>query len=115
LLQELGVFNNRTNTKGIVRDHMFSRWSGFQQCVFPELLRHPCNVALIKHGENVGKGRRKETKDSQTLEQLFCKIRAYTSIWLEQETCLRLIERYENGERYVKDEYIERFYEKASR
>jgi hypothetical protein len=110
LLQEHGVFNNRTNSKGVVRDHMFSRWSGFQERVFPELLRHPCNLQLITHSENVGKAHRKE-KDDQTLVQLFDRIRAYSSEWPEQMLCLQLIEDYESGRRYVKDEYIERFYD----
>lgn len=70
LLQERGVFNNKTNIEGVVRDHMFSRRSGFQQGVFPELMRHPCNLQLLTHGENVGKAQRKEKNDHQTLSEL---------------------------------------------
>ena len=42
-LKQLGVFNAYTNTKGVVRDHMYSRHSGFINGVFPEIMRHPCN------------------------------------------------------------------------
>jgi hypothetical protein len=109
LFEERGVFNNRTNSEGVVRDHMFSRWSGFQQGVFPELMRHPCNLQIITHSENVSKAQRKD-KDDQTLVQLFSRIQAYVSEWPEQMLCLQLIKDYESGKRYDKDEYIKRFY-----
>lgn len=109
LLKERGVFNSRSNSSGVVRDHSFSRWSGFQQGVFPEILRHPCNLQLLTHGENVRKAQ-SSVKDNQTLQQLFDKIKAYTLEWIEQEKCLVLIERFERGERYNKQEYIDIFY-----
>ena len=43
LLNKFGVFNAFTNTKGVVRDHIYSRHSGFRDGVFPEIMRHPCN------------------------------------------------------------------------
>lgn len=38
--------------------------------------------------------------DSQTLEELFLKIQNYSKEWIEQEKCLELIIKYQNGERY---------------
>ena len=35
LLKEFGIFNSYSNTKGVVRDHMYSRLSGFKNGVFP--------------------------------------------------------------------------------
>lgn len=43
MLNQFGVFNSLTNSKGVVRDHIYSRHSGFIQRVFPEIMRHPCN------------------------------------------------------------------------
>jgi endogenous inhibitor of DNA gyrase (YacG/DUF329 family) len=37
-LPKLGVFNKDTNSKGVVRDHSYSRWDGFKVGVFPEIL-----------------------------------------------------------------------------
>ena len=49
LLNEHKFFNCRTNPKGIVRDHCYSRKSGFENKVYPQLLRHPCNCNFITH------------------------------------------------------------------
>lgn len=37
LLFSLKVFNSKTNTKGVIRDHKYSRKSGFNAKVFPEI------------------------------------------------------------------------------
>lgn len=103
LLKENGIFNQYTNTKGCVRDHMYSRKSGFKNRVFPELLRHPCNCQIITHSENVSKaqkGKQYQDTNSQTLEELFRKIEQYTGDWIEQELCLKLIQDYNNGKRW---------------
>lgn len=111
-LKQFGVFNSKQNSKGVVRDHIFSRIDGFELKVFPELIRHPANCQILTHSENLSKrfkkGKHKILKDSnQTLEQLFLKIKTYTKPWIEQDLCLSLIESYENGKRYLKENYYE--------
>lgn len=103
LIKKLGIFNQKTNTKGVVRDHMYSRRSGFLNQVFPEILRHPCNCQIITHAENVSKAQKAkqyQDNDSQTLEELFEKIEHYDKPWIEQEICLDKIKRYRAGERW---------------
>lgn len=96
LLKKYGVFSSFTNTKGIVRDHKYSRRSGFINKVFPEILRHPVNCALIKHVSNV----RKANHDSITLKQLFNRIKRYKGGWPEQQLVLNKIKDYESGLRW---------------
>lgn len=104
LLGERGVFNCKTNRKGVVRDHKFSRRSGFNAGVFPELLRHPTNLQILTHSDNVKKKRRQYVdSDSITLEELFYNIRSFPNSWKEQEKCLQLIERYTNGEKWSRE------------
>ncbi len=100
LIDEFGVFS-RKNTKGIVRDHIYSRKSGFQNGVFPVLLRHPVNCNIITHADNVKKKTsRYIDKDGHSLYELFDKIRNYDLHWIEQNLCLSKIEEYENGKRW---------------
>ena len=108
LLKERGVFNAFTNKKGVVRDHMYMRYSGFNQGVFPEILRHPCNCQIISHGQNISK---EYKKDNQTLEELFEEIKNYNKPWKEQEKVLSLIKEYQEGKRYNKQTYINNYYE----
>ena len=101
LLRTLGVFCPFENPNGVVRDHMYSRKSGFENKVFPEIVRHPENCAIITTRNNVRKQISKNiSSDSQSLEQIFQRIRDYKGCWKEQSVCLDLIERFENGERY---------------
>jgi hypothetical protein len=101
LLEEKKVFHSKKNSKGIVRDHIFSRNTGFANKVFPEILRHPCNLQLLTHSENIKKKKtRYLDSDGMTLCELFFKIRNYEGKWKEHNLVLSLIERYENGERW---------------
>lgn len=95
-LNKFGVFNSFTNTEGIVRDHMYSRKSGFENKVFPEILRHPCNCQLLTSPENASK----RSNNSITLEQLFEKIYNYKENWFEQNLVLIKIEEYKSGKRW---------------
>lgn len=102
-LKEYKIFHNKTNTRGCIRDHKFSRKSGFEQKVFPEILRHPCNCRIILHGENV----KKRNNDIGfgldniiSLETLFYNIKQYNGAWKENNLCLDLIQKYERGERW---------------
>ena len=97
LLKEYGVFNPQTNTKGIVRDHIYSRDAGFKNKVFPEILRHPCNCQLISHRDNTIK--RKSC--GMTLDELFTKILEFDKIWYEQSICIEQILNYKQGKRWV--------------
>jgi len=112
LLKEKGVWNYKTNKKGVIRDHKYSRYSGWKNKIFPEILRHPCNCEIITHGDNLKKKKgRYADNDSQTLDDLFEKILAYKEDWIEQNICLKLIDDYKKGLRYNKNEYIKKFYE----
>ena len=52
LLKQFGMFNIETNTKGVVRDHIYGRKSGFKEKVPPEILRHPANCEIILHSSH---------------------------------------------------------------
>lgn len=105
LLQSLGVFNCATNRKGVVRDHVYSRKSGFLVGVFPELLRHPSNCQIITHSDNVAKkSKRYVDANGKSLEQLFEDIQNYNGKWREQNLCLESIKKYLSGERWKRKE-----------
>lgn len=104
LLEQSGVFNARSNTTGAVRDHAFSRRSGYESKVFPEILRHIENCNVILHSDNVKKNVSKSIpSDSITLEELFNRIENTKHDWHEQELCLKLIKEYRNGNHWRKE------------
>jgi hypothetical protein len=101
LLSELGVFHSTNNSKGVVRDHNYSRKSGFLNGVFPEILRHPMNCQILTHSENIKKKKAKHIDDDhQSLTELFYKIEQYFGNWEEHDLCLLLIKEYKDGRRY---------------
>lgn len=61
LLNKHGVFNNKTNTTGCVRDHLLSRRFGFENNIPTWIISHPANCEIVLHSENV---RRKNTNDN---------------------------------------------------
>lgn len=90
--------------KILVRDHIYGRRAGYTNKVFPEILRHPCNLQYISRRENLKKvWKTKERDAGQTLDELFYKIEHFSGIWEEQQLCLELINRYKNGERWTKN------------
>lgn len=99
---ECGVWNYKNNPKGLVRDHKYSRISGFKNKVFPEILRHPFNCNLILHSENITKSRKNNglLENSITLEELFNGIIHYKHEWKEQSICIQKISDYKNGLRW---------------
>ena len=114
-LKEHGVYSSYTNIKGVVRDHIYSRKSGFNNGVFPEILRHPCNCQLLTHSENIRKKKnRYQDADEITLETLFENITNYKKEWIEQEKCIKLINDYKIGKRYNKQDYITKIYESTN-
>ena len=102
LLSTLGVFNCKTNPKGVVRDHMYSRNSVFNNKVPPQILRHPCNCQIITHSDNIRKKTGRYTDgNSQSLEELFNMILVYKGIWEEHPLVLELITDYRKGLRWT--------------
>lgn len=101
LLENLGIFNSRTNRSGLVRDHRLSRKFGFDNEVFPEILRHPENCDIISHSANS----RKKEKSSLTIEELFHKIENTNHEWKEQEMVLKLITDWRSGKRFSANDY----------
>ena len=101
LLESNGIFNSFTNINGCVRDHRVSRFTGFKEGVFPEILRHPANCQLITHSHNSSK----REKSSLSITALFEKIKQHNKSWIEQDFVIDLITRYETGERFVANIY----------
>ena len=93
ILLECGIWHPTENPNGVVRDHMVSRKFGFDNHVYPEILRHPANCYIMLHKNNSSKG----PKSSLTLNELFDRIKEYQGIWYEHDLVLQKIKLYENG------------------
>ena len=74
LLNELGVYNNRKNKKGCVRDHLLSRRYGFENNIPTWIISHPANCEIIPHNENLSRSSRKEGDNLITFEELLKRI-----------------------------------------
>jgi hypothetical protein len=110
LFYKFGFFHIKNNTKGMVRDHRFSRLSGFRNLIFPEIVRHPFNCEIIQHGDNSRKHHNKKiSSDSITMEELFEGIKKYTKDYPEQLICLEKIKKYEQGFRYDPNDYLKNY------
>ncbi len=97
-----GVFNCRTNKDGVVRDHIYSRKHGFDNLVFPEILRHPCNCQVLTVSSNSSK----RANSWISLNELFSLIENYTGNWVEQNLVILLINEYRNGSRWKRKEAV---------
>jgi hypothetical protein len=101
LLKKHGVFHNKNNTSGVVRDHMLSRKTGFNLGIFPQILRHPANCQILTSKDNIKKkSSRYIDADHLTIDELFDRIESYKRYWKEQELCIVLISEYKSGQRY---------------
>lgn len=101
LLKKNGVFHNKNNVNGIVRDHMLSRKTGFNLGIFPQILRHPANCQILTSKDNIKKkNHRYIDADHLTIDELFDRILSYAGSWKEQELCKQLISQYKSGQRY---------------
>lgn len=90
-----GTWHYHFNKEGLVRDHAYSRSSGFRANVPPIIMRHPANLRLISHGENVSKEMSKSSShDSVTLDELLRAIDAWTGEWFEQQDCIEAVAAY---------------------
>ena len=108
LLKMYGIFNAKLNKNGVVRDHMYSRRSGYNNMVFPEILRHPCNCRIVTHYDNVKFAHSNSISDDYiSLIILFERILNFDKEWHEQDVCISLIEKYKNNERFNIKKYIE--------
>jgi hypothetical protein len=106
-IKDFGFYNGKTNKNGLVRDHRFSRKSGFDLGIFPEILRHPVNCELISHGDNIRKRQSKSINaDSISAEDLFVLIKNFEGEYQEHDLCLEKIKDYEGGKRYERSSYI---------
>lgn len=52
------MYDRLRNTKGVVRDHIYSIDRGFRENVDPSLISHPANCRFISHKENASKSKR---------------------------------------------------------
>ncbi len=79
LLSKYGVFNNRTNTKGCVRDHLLSRRYGFENNIPTWIISHPANCEIVLNSENTKRSNCKDRSDNLiTLEELLYRIENYS-------------------------------------
>lgn len=109
LLKTNKLYDKERNSDNLVRDHMYSRRNGFDNGVYPEIIRHPANCQLISHRDNILKS--KKIDDSViSLDELFNRIRGYELPYFDQENCLSLIDKYLGGGRYDKDNYKDFLY-----
>lgn len=73
LIEKCGWYsakNHGDNQTGISRDHIISiRW-GFENGVNPTLIRHPANCQLLRHGDNVSKGKKKSITPQELIEKI---------------------------------------------
>lgn len=97
-LNGMGFFHAKNNSKGLVRDHILSRKTGFNLGIFPELMRHPSNLQLISHSDNVKKAH--SHQNEILYNELFDRVINYTRDWKEQDRCIFLINQYYEGNRW---------------
>lgn len=93
--KEKGFYNKKDNTQGLVRDHIVSRKHGYTFNLPSCIIRHPENLQLITHAENVSKGfrDRKLSVDEirAEIENLLTRILNTTIQWSEQDSCIAYI------------------------
>jgi predicted nucleic acid-binding Zn ribbon protein len=79
LLEEKGMFNPKTNPKGVSRDHMLSVEYGKKNQIDPKIISHPANCKLITQGENT----KKQSKCSITYPELIERIKQWDIKYLK--------------------------------
>lgn len=76
LIEKFGWYsakNRGNNLNGISRDHKISVLYGYENNIDPKIISHPANCELIRHNDNVSKGK----KNSITLEELQERIKVW--------------------------------------
>lgn len=76
LLLEFGVRNTKSevdpNFEGVVRDHLLSRKTGFENNIPTWIISHPANCEIVTHAENMK--RKGQNSDQITFEELLWRI-----------------------------------------
>lgn len=98
LIEKNGIFNPLSNRTGVVRDHIVSRKIGFQNYIFPEILKHPENCQIITISDLSKKGHIPELNNN--IDTLMTNIENYHGDYPEHDMCLSLVCRYKSGERW---------------
>ncbi len=73
ILNELGWYkakNRGNNLDGVSRDHMVSVIYGYENNIDPLIIAHPANCRLIKHNENVSKGKKNIISYEELLDRI---------------------------------------------
>jgi hypothetical protein len=81
LIEKYGWYkpkNHGDNLGGVSRDHIMSVKWGFENGIDPKYIRHPANCQLLRHNDNVSKGK----KESITLDILLERVRVWDSKYL---------------------------------
>lgn len=72
-MQNIGWYkakNKGNNLNGVSRDHIISVKYGFENNIDPKIISHPANCQLLRHNDNVSKGKNNHI----TLQELLLKI-----------------------------------------
>lgn len=94
-------FNYGTIEHGFCRDHIVGRRQGFENGIFPEILKHPENCQFLTISENSKKARK--AANPIEIENLFNRIKNYNGNYPDHHHVIVLLNRYINGERWRKE------------
>jgi len=105
LINSYGIFNTKTNRKGLVRDHILSKFNGFKYLIFPEILKHPVNCKIIFHSEN-SKKCHTDKHIIPDIEKLLYDIENYNGDYENHDIALHYVKLYRNGKRWTRKEAV---------
>ena len=93
--KRIGFYNKTTNTAGLVRDHIVSRKQGYTFNLPECIIRHPENLQLITHSENISKGfvdrKLSDIEVLERIELLLTRIQSFQKEWKDQDSCIAYI------------------------
>lgn len=90
LLSKRGMFCPYKNKNGLVRDHIYSRFQGFVNCIDPLILTHPVNCQFITKEENISKG----NNEIWTKDDLFDRILKYQGSYQYHDEIIERINKH---------------------
>lgn len=70
LLVQKGIWHPVKNPDGVVRDHIISKYFGWNNKIDPKYISHPANCRIIKNYENIKKGSKVDTNFDQLVENI---------------------------------------------
>lgn len=82
------------------RDHIVGRKQGFENAIFPEILKHPENCQLLSISDNSKKARR--IPNSEATDALFTRILTYSGNYPKHHRAVELVNYYLAGGRWVR-------------